>query len=50
MDKVINLVLNLRQEAKSRKDWTTADKIRDELNALGVEIKDTKDGFEWSLK
>ncbi len=50
MDKVINLVLNLRQEAKSRKDWTTADNIRDELNALGVEIKDTKDGFEWSLK
>jgi cysteinyl-tRNA synthetase len=50
MDKVIDLVLNLRQEAKSRKDWTTADKIRDELNVLGVEIKDTKEGFEWSLK
>jgi cysteinyl-tRNA synthetase len=50
MDKVIDLVLNLRQEAKSSKDWATADKIRDELNALGVEIKDTKDGFEWSLK
>jgi len=50
MDKVIDLVLNLRQEAKSSKDWATADKIRDELNALGVVIKDTKEGFEWSLK
>lgn len=50
MDKVIDLVLNLRKEAKSRKDWTTADKIRNELNAFGVEIKDTKEGFEWSLK
>lgn len=50
MDKVIDLVLNLRQEAKSRKDWATADKIRNELNAFGVEIKDTKEGFEWSLK
>ena len=37
-------------EAKTNKDWGTADKIRNELNALGVEIKDTKDGFEWSLK
>lgn len=50
MDKVIDLVLNLRQEAKFRKDWATADKIRDELNTLGVKIKDTKEGFEWNLK
>jgi cysteinyl-tRNA synthetase len=50
LDKIIDLVLNLRLEAKTRKDWATADKIRDNLNALGVEIKDTKEGFEWSLK
>ena len=46
----INLLLKLRMEAKASKDWATADKIRDGLNFLGVEIKDTKDGFEWSLK
>ena len=46
----INLLLKLRMEAKAGKDWSTADKIRDELNALGVEIKDTKDSFEWNLK
>ncbi|WP_289053115.1 cysteine--tRNA ligase [Carboxylicivirga marina] len=46
----INLLLNLRVDAKANKDWATADKIRNELQALGVEIKDTKDGFEWSVK
>ena len=46
----INLLLQLRMEAKANKDWGTADKIRNELNALGVEIKDTKDGFEWGIK
>ncbi len=46
---VVNLLLNLRLEAKNRKDWTTSDRIRDELKALGVEIKDKKDGFEWSI-
>ena len=50
LNNIIDLVLNLRMEAKTRKDWATSDKIRNELNALGVEIKDTKEGFEWSLK
>ncbi len=44
------MLLKLRMEAKTNKDWATADKIRNELNALGVEIKDTKEGFEWNLK
>ena len=46
----IDLLINLRQQAKASKDWATADKIRDDLNALGIELKDTKDGAEWSLK
>ena len=46
LNNLIDLVLNLRMEAKTRKDWATSDKIRNELNALGVEIKDTKEGFE----
>jgi len=46
----IDLLLKLRMEAKANKEWATADKIRNELNALGVEIKDTKEGFEWSMK
>lgn len=46
---LINLILNLRMEAKKNKDFATSDKIRNELTAKGVIIKDTKDGFEWEL-
>ena len=47
--KAIDLLLNIRLEAKRNKDWGTSDKIRNELTALGFSIKDTKDGFEWNL-
>ncbi len=47
---VMNIVLKLRQQAKQNKDWATSDKIRDELNAVNISIKDTKDGAEWSLE
>ncbi|NLO03404.1 MAG: cysteine--tRNA ligase [Bacteroidales bacterium] len=50
LNKVVELLLNLRVEAKSRKDWHTADSIRDGLNSLGIEVKDTKEGFEWKFK
>lgn len=46
----VALLINLRRDAKANKDWATADKIRDELNEIGIELKDTKDGVEWSLK
>ena len=47
--KAIDLLLNIRLDAKNNKDWATSDKIRNELTALGFEIKDTKDGFEWKI-
>ncbi len=47
--KAIDLLLSIRQQAKQNKDWATSDKIRNELTALGFNIKDTKDGFEWNL-
>ncbi|MFA9392299.1 MAG: cysteine--tRNA ligase [Prolixibacteraceae bacterium] len=50
LNEVVDLLLNLRIEAKANKDWATSDKIRKELTAMGFEIKDTKDGFEWELK
>jgi len=46
---IIDLILNLRLEAKNHKDWAMADKIRDRLNSLGIEVKDTKDGYEWKI-
>ena len=45
----VDMLLNMRLEAKRNKDWTTSDKIRNALTELGFTIKDTKDGFEWSL-
>nr|WP_321453549.1 cysteine--tRNA ligase [uncultured Carboxylicivirga sp.] len=50
LNETVNLLLNLRVDAKANKDWATADKIRNELQALGIIIKDTKDGFEWEIK
>jgi cysteinyl-tRNA synthetase len=46
---VINMLLDYRNEAKARKDYVTSDKIRDELNKLGIAIKDTKGGTEWNV-
>ena len=46
---VVDMVLEQRAIAKANKDWATSDRIRDELNALGFEIKDGKDGATWTL-
>ena len=45
----VDLLLDIRKQAKTNKDWATSDKIRDELAHLGFTVKDTKDGFEWNL-
>ncbi|MFI3322531.1 MAG: cysteine--tRNA ligase [Rikenellaceae bacterium] len=47
---VIDMILEVRQEAKAAKDWATSDKIRDRLLEVGVVVKDRKDGFDWELK
>lgn len=49
-EKAVDLLLELRGEAKVRKDWATSDLIRDRLAAIGFDVKDTKSGFEWSVK
>ena len=45
---VMELVLELRQQARANKDWTTSDKIRDGLAAAGITVKDSKEGTSWS--
>jgi len=47
--KAVDMLLEQRAVAKANKDWATSDKIRNELTALGFEIKDTKDGATWTL-
>lgn len=45
----VDLLLELRADAKSRKDWATSDLIRNRMAEIGFTVKDTKDGVEWSL-
>ena len=47
---VVDLLLEMRAKAKADKDWATSDLIRNRLAEIGFDVKDTKDGFEWSLK
>ena len=48
-DQLIALLLEVRQEARSRKDWDTSDKIRDRLKELNIEIQDTREGATWKI-
>ena len=47
IDAVMKMVLDLRSAAKSNKDFETADKIRDDLKAAGINILDTPQGTKW---
>ncbi|TSJ43179.1 cysteine--tRNA ligase [Mucilaginibacter corticis] len=48
LPKVLNLVVNLRNEAKKNQDYATSDKIRDGLQKIGIQLKDSKEGTNWS--
>jgi cysteinyl-tRNA synthetase len=50
IDGLMDMILAYRKEAKMAKDWAKSDQIRDALGALGIEVKDTKDGSTWTLK
>ncbi len=47
IDDEIEKLIEQRQEARANKDWATADKIRDELKARGIILKDTPQGVTW---
>lgn len=49
LESAMQLILDIRQDARTNKDWGTSDKIRDALNAAGIVVKDGKDGAEWSV-
>lgn len=46
----VDLLMEIRKDAKQNKDWATSDLIRDKLAELGFNVKDTKNGVEWSVK
>lgn len=47
---LMDMVLEERAKAKAAKDWAASDAIRDHLKDLGITVKDTKDGAEWSIQ
>lgn len=47
-DGLMQLIIELRQNARENKDWGTSDTIRDSLKELEIQVKDGKDGTTWS--
>lgn len=47
-DALMQIIINLRNEAKKNKDFTTSDRIREDLQSIGVQLKDSKDGTLWN--
>jgi cysteinyl-tRNA synthetase len=50
LSEVMELLLEIRQNARQKKDWATADLIRDRVKEIGIVIEDTPDGARWYLK
>jgi len=50
MERLINSIIKVRQQARERKDWKTADAIRDELGSIGFIIEDTPEGTKWKTR
>jgi cysteinyl-tRNA synthetase len=47
---VMEIILEIRKEAKAKKDFAASDKLRDELAKNKIVIKDTKEGVNWSIQ
>ncbi|MGB6083113.1 cysteine--tRNA ligase [Moheibacter sp.] len=49
LDGTVQLLIKMRNQARADKNWALSDQIRDELAAIGIQLKDGKDGTEYSL-
>jgi cysteinyl-tRNA synthetase len=49
LDGLMQLIIQMRNDARLRKDWSTADLIRDSLKENQIELKDGKDGSSWQV-
>lgn len=49
VDHLMRLIIDMRQDARARKDWGTSDKIRDSLQEVNIQLKDSKEGTDWTM-
>ena len=49
LEGVINMLIEMRNEARANKNWALSDEIRDKLLALGIQLKDGKEGTGFSV-
>jgi cysteinyl-tRNA synthetase len=49
LDKALSVLIEMRNQARANKDFATSDRIRDELMAKGIQLKDGKEGTTYSL-
>lgn len=47
-EQLMEVIIGLRKEAKQNKDYATSDRIREGLSAIGIQLKDSKDGTLWN--
>jgi len=50
LPQIMDLIIEIRSNARKNKDWTTADLIRDRIKEIGIVIEDTPDGARWYIK
>lgn len=49
LDQLMKLIIEMRHDARARKDWATSDKIRDTLAEVNIQLKDSKEGTDWKI-
>jgi cysteinyl-tRNA synthetase len=50
VNELMNLIIDIRQDARQKKDWATADQIRDKLAAAGIVLEDSPQGVRWKKR
>ncbi len=50
VNQLMDVIINIRQEARKKKDWATADQIRDSLAAIGIVLEDSPQGVRWKKR
>ncbi|MBQ5609795.1 MAG: cysteine--tRNA ligase, partial [Rikenellaceae bacterium] len=47
---LVEMLLEMRQQAKAEKNWALSDHIRNRLTEIGIRVKDRKDGYDWEIE